>query len=337
MGLIGTSLGMAIRESRAKGVKITGHDKEPTNARTAQKKGAVDGVEWNLPKSVAEADVVIIATPVMAIKDVLETIGPHLRKGAVVTDTGSTKVDVLKWAEATLPKGINFVGGHPMAGKETSGPDGAESTLFKGAQYCILPGAGATGEAVQAVIAIAEAVGAKPFFIGNQEHDAFVAGVSHLPLVAASVLMAVAAKSPSWSEISRLAASGFRDTTRLASGDPAMNRDICVTNAKEIAPWIDRLIAELKLVRDYMNDMNEGALAKYFLLVNEQRERLLAGAVQAPGAGAKVAIPGAVEQLSSLVMGDALAKKSKAILGQYDKDGKGGKNGRIDEAKKGKR
>lgn len=334
MGLIGTSLGLALRETKAKAVKVTGHDKEPTNSRTAQKKGAIDGIEWNLLKSVADADMVIIATPVLAIKDVMESIGPHLRKGAVVTDTGSTKIDVLKWAADILPKEVSFVGGHPMAGKETSGPDSAESTLFNGAAYCILPGANANDQAIQAVVAVAEAVGAKPFFIGDQEHDAFVAGVSHLPLVVSSLLLACVARSPSWHEMARLAAGGFRDTTRLASGDPAMNRDICVTNAREIGPWVDRLIAELKQFRNYLGDMNEEAIGKHFLFSFEQRERWVSGASLTPNTGPKVQVPGAMQQLSSLMMGDVMARKTKALMDHYEKPGR---DGIQDRKKKDKR
>ena len=325
LGLIGTSMGMALRRSKGiAGLKITGHDREPQVVRAASKKGAVDSTEWGLPKTVRDADLVIIATPVMASKVVMEVIAPHLPEGCVVTDTASTKGDVLKWAEELLPEHVSFVGGHPLAGKESSGPEAAESTLFQDTNYCVIPGAGAKRESVQAVVNLAELVGAKPFFIDAHEHDSFVAGVSHLPIVLSSAMVASASKSPSWHEISRLAASGFRDVTRLASGDPEMNRDICLTNASEIAPWVDRLITELLEIRRNLQEGDGEALAEHFLSTYQEREKWVAGVTLGPRTGPSVEVPSAGEQMSSLFLGDLMAGKARALMKQYDqpKDGK---------------
>ncbi len=316
-------MGRALKQAKVEGLRIVGHDKEPTNASKAQKLGAVDKVEWNIIEATKDAGVVIVATPVMAIKDVMEAIGPHVKPGCVVTDTGSTKAQVLKWAEEILPKGVSFVGGHPMAGKETSGPENAEADLFRGAVYCVIPAKDAAPEAVQAVVGIAELVGAKPFFLSVGEHESFVAAVSHLPIVLSAALVSSTSKSPSWHEMSKLAASAYRDVTRLASGDPEMNRDICMTNRQEIVSWIDRMIAELLEFKRLMNE-NEKGLAQVFANVHEARERWVNHLIESPGGQASVGgLPSAGERLSSLLVGELLSKKGKAMMDRYEnKDGK---------------
>jgi prephenate dehydrogenase len=183
-----------------------------------------------------------------------------------------------------------------MAGKETSGPENAVPTLFKNAWYFIVPGASATEDAVREVVTIAESVGAKPHRVGPEQHDSFMAPISHLPLVVSSALMACVSRSGTWHEIAKLAAGGFESTTRLASGDPVMNRDICTTNAREIVSWIDRYIAELQALRQYLADGNEQAVAKFFLDVYEQRKPWMVGTVPGPGSGSKVELPGTMER-----------------------------------------
>ena len=137
MGLIGTSFGLALKKAKVRNIEIVGHDLEPTNSLKAQKRGALDRVERNIFSAIAGAKVIVLAIPVMAIKEIMELIGPFIEKGTIVTDTGSTKLQVINWANEILPVGINFIGGHPMAGREISGPDGADENLFSGAVYAI--------------------------------------------------------------------------------------------------------------------------------------------------------------------------------------------------------
>jgi prephenate dehydrogenase len=328
LGLIGTSLGLAIKQSKLEGLRLVGHDKEPTHSREAQKMGAVDQVEWNLLRAVKEADMVVIATPVLAIKEVMEQIAPALEQECVVTDTGSTKAQVLEWAAATLPKRASFVGGHPMAGKEESGPAAADAALFKDATYCIIPDPKAAPWAVQSVVTLVEAIGAKPFFMDAAEHDSFVAAVSHLPLAVSAALVASTTKSPAWHEMARLAASGYRDVTRLASGDPTMSRDICMTNAAEVAGWVDRLIESLLELRKNLQQKNEEGVARFFANSHEEREKWVAGVPLGPSAAGAVEIPKASEQLTQMFVGELLAKKSRALLAQYEKDGSKKRGGR---------
>ena len=250
-GLMGTSLALAIKSSNLK-VDIVGTDYDSAARSGAQKSGAFKKVESRLSNAIRGADVVVFATPIQAMREMMESAANDFEEGCVVTDVGSSKKVVLQWAEEVLPKHVSFVGGHPMAGKELSGPKNADGTMFKGKAYCIVPSVNAERAAVSSVTTIAEAIGAKPFFIGVDEHDSFVAAVSHLPFMMSVALMGTASKSANWDDIAQLASSGFSDLSRLASGDPVMHRDICVTNPEPIVAWMDSYIRELYELRNML-------------------------------------------------------------------------------------
>jgi prephenate dehydrogenase len=192
---------------------------------------------------------VIIATPVMSIRGILEQIANNLSPGCVVTDTASTKVQVMKWAEEYLPPEVSFIGGHPMAGKERAGIEAADDKLFHNCTYCLVKSSSATLKGVRLVVELVEQMEANPLFIDAAEHDNLVAGISHLPTLLSSALVLTTTKSAAWPQMSKLAAGGYRDLTRLASGNVEMNRDICQTNSQNIVRWIDNFIAEMSELR----------------------------------------------------------------------------------------
>ena len=313
MGLIGSSLGMALKKAQVS-AKIVGYDRERGVANRAQRAGASDSVETNPITAVKGARLVVLAIPIGAMPEVMQLIGPELDEGCVVTDTGSTKAAILRWAEEYLPETVSFVGGHPMAGKELSGPEAAEAGLFQGTTYCVLPSKGAKEEAVQSVVNLAEAVGAKAYFIDPVEHDSYVGAISHLPLVLSAVLVNVASGSPSWPEIARLASSGFRDTTRLASGVPQMSRDICITNPDGVVYWIDEFIKELYAFRGLVKEGGDIPLEKAFDDAWEARDRWLQKKVTAPSANPTVAIPTTAETMGGMVLGERAAGRVREML-----------------------
>lgn len=247
LGLIGGSLGLALRRAQI-AHELVGYDADPAAARAAQRRDAIDRVAGDLSAAVDGARLVILATPVLAMRDLLASLGPLLAPGCIVTDTASTKTAVLRWAAELLPA-VAFVGGHPMAGKETSGIAAAEETLFDGAVYCVVPPPDAPAEAVATVADLARAVGAEPYFLSPEEHDSYVAAVSHLPFLAATALVSTTAAASSWRDMAALAANGFRDASRLAAGDPVMYRDICATNREPILHWLDRYADRLGQIR----------------------------------------------------------------------------------------
>ena len=205
LGLIGGSIGLALRrwsEERKvdgrKPLEVIGFDPNLDHQRAAEKLGAVDKGAWDLAKAARDVDVVVLATPVNSMRDVMQDLVPHLQPGTIVTDTGSTKAEVLKWAAEILPRDVHFIGTHPMAGK-TQSIEGADADLFVGATGCVSPSVTASEEAVRTVLGLVSAAGAEPFFIDPDEHDAYVAGVSHLPFVLSAALMNAVSRDASWS------------------------------------------------------------------------------------------------------------------------------------------
>ncbi len=311
LGLIGGSLGMAIRAARLRDVEVVGYDQNGGVLGKARRLGAIDREARDLAQAVAGASVVIIATPILAIRQVMREATPHLSPGAVVTDTGSTKAAVLSWARELLPEGVHFVGGHPMAGKETQGIDNAQADLFRERAYCLCPDPQADEGAVRTVLGLVRLVGAHPLFIDPEEHDQYVAAVSHLPLVVATALFTLVRGSSGWQEMAPLAASGFRDTTRLASGDPEMSHDICLTNQEAILHWLDRMIGELYRYRALIA---EGGAELFETFARAQLERDAFMAKKIVGREPpQVELPDFKEALASLFIGRALSERVRRL------------------------
>ena len=248
MGLIGGSMGLALRQKRA-AADVIGYDLGREVCDRARRIGAVD--QWcdGLADAVRNAELVILATPVGAMHRLLQELATVLSPGTVVTDVASTKVQVISWAKELLPEDISFVGGHPMAGREVSGIDVADAALFRERIYCLTPTANTRPAAVSKVCSLVEMLGARVRFLDAAAHDEQVAGVSHLPFLASIALMNTVAEDSAWNDAAVLAASGFRDTARLAAGSPEMHRDICLTNSAAIVGWMDKYIESLQVLR----------------------------------------------------------------------------------------
>lgn len=249
-GLIGTSLGLALRERGKAGIEVIGHDRYHDVAKAALKRGAFHRITDMAKQAVEGADVVIFAAPLLAIQQLMADVAPAVPPTAVLTDTGSTKAEVLKWAQELLPNPAHFVGSHPMAGKTEFGPDAAEATLFDGARWIVVPGVTSTEAAIEVVENLAFTVGATKMVMDADEHDAYAAAISHVPMLSAVALFSLMRSSAAWPELSMMAAGGFRDTTRLAATDPTMAFDITVTNRTHILHWMDRLVDTLRDLRE---------------------------------------------------------------------------------------
>jgi prephenate dehydrogenase len=325
-GLMGTSLALALKGANVRELEVVGTDSDRRARNGAQKTGAFDRIEGHLASAVRDANLVVLATPVMAMKELMEVIGPELREGCVVTDMGSSKKVVLDWAEQYLPRHVDFVGGHPMAGKETSGPENADGSLFDNKVYCVIPSPRAQKAAVSEVTALAKAIGAQPFYIGVDEHDSFVAAASHLPFLLSVALVGCTSKSVNWEDIAQLAASGFGDISRLASGDPIMHRDICASNPEPIVAWIDAYIRELYQVRQMLTNENGPdieAIQEFFEQAAEARARWLAGDVIPMSTQSQIQsdLPSFSESMGTMFMGTrGLDVAKRMTRGEVDRD-----------------
>jgi prephenate dehydrogenase len=255
LGLIGGSMGLALRnwaktdEGQAANLELVDFDAKGKQKALADKMGIFHRYTTTPMDAVKDADIVIVSTPVMAVRDTFEDIRDHLKPGAIVTDTCSTKRQVMAWAKELLPTTVSFVGGHPMAGK-TASIEEADPNLFKGCTYCLMAAVGVREEALETVGRLVTIFEANPYFMDPAEHDSYTAAISHLPFLTAASLVNLAGTSPGWREMSRLASSGFQDTTRLAGGGIAMHLDICRTNSDSIIGWIDRYQQQLSELRN---------------------------------------------------------------------------------------
>ena len=311
LGLIGGSLGLAVKGARLDNLEVVGYDGEWGVGPKAQRLGAIDRATRDARSAARDAALVVIATPVLAIREVMEEIAPALREGCVVTDTGSTKAEVLRWAGEVLPGHVDFVGGHPLAGKEQSGIQAADARLFAGAAYCVVPHVNASELAINAVLSLVGIVGARPVFIDAEEHDSYVAAVSHLPLVLSVALFSLARNSQAWPDMAELAASGFRDLTRLASGDPNMSHDICITNREHILHWLDRMAGELSRYRELIRDKDE-ELFKALASAQLDRDTFLTKPPerrQPPAEEADILSSG--ERLASFLVGEQWVRRAR--------------------------
>lgn len=266
-GLIGASLGLALKR-QPKAPLVIGFDISAESRRNATRLRAVDRTAGNLVEAVRDAELVVIATPVRAVELVLREIAPFLPAGAVVTDTGSTKRTIVGWAREILPEQVSFVGGHPMTGRVTAGVTEASASLFEGTLYCLTPSARTDERALERVVRLVESLGAVPYFLEPDEHDALVAAISHLPYLLAASLMRSVATDRGWREASQLAAGGFATEVALAEGDPQVFADIALTNREHLVRHLDRLIGQLEEVRGLIAAGDELLLER---LVEAQR------------------------------------------------------------------
>lgn len=237
-GLIGGSIGRALR---ARGWQVTGRDADPARAHRALELGAIDEVgEGPL------AEVAFVATPAGEVAQVARALlAERGRDGLVVTDVSGVKAQVVEAVEHP-----RFVGGHPMAGSEQSGIEGADADLFVGATWALTPTRETDPAAYTTVAGVVSALGADVIALSPPDHDRLVAVVSHVPhLVAATLMNAASEGAKAHGALLRLAAGGFRDMTRVAAGQPTIWPDICADNAQAIVAGLDRLLGDLTELR----------------------------------------------------------------------------------------
>ena len=327
LGLIGGSVGLALKRGRLEGLEIVGHDAEWGVNGRARKLGAIDREARHSAEAAEGAAVVVIATPILQVKQVLEQIAPVLGEGAVVTDTASTKRDVVRWANELLPEGVHFVGGHPIAGKEQSGVEAADAALFEGRPWAITPSIHAAEEAIKTVENLVALVGATPVLIDAEEHDSYMAAVSHLPLLVSTALFSLVSQSRAWPELAAIAGPGFRDTTRLASSSPDLSHDICLTNQENLLHWLDRFAEELGRLRGLIEESGaQEGLVKAFATAQADRDAFLLSPPPKPEPERPADLLSAGERMMSFMVGEYVVRRTKEVEGlmREREQGKGG-------------
>ncbi|MEN6565736.1 MAG: prephenate dehydrogenase/arogenate dehydrogenase family protein [Veillonellales bacterium] len=274
LGLIGGSLGLAIRERSGKSITVIGCDRNPDTLRIAVERGAVDMVFPEPAEAVARADIIFLCTPVLQIVPLVKSVLPYAKPDVIFTDVGSTKEFLQKEIAAILPSGMQFIGGHPMAGREQSGITAADKNLFQDHWYILIPSAAASLAAVDTVAQIIRRTGAILTTMNESEHDRCAAVISHVPHVTAAALVNLLSSYPDEYNI-RLAGGGFRDTTRIASSNADMWADICLTNSTAIQECLVHLREILNTAMDAINRGDRQALREFFLSAKRRRDSLI--------------------------------------------------------------
>ncbi len=275
VGLIGGSLAMALRKKGMVG-EIVGVGRSIPNLELAAKLDVIDKFTTDPAAGVMGADLVVIATPVASMAEMMKKIAPYLKEGAIVTDVGSVKAAITKEAEGLLPSGVHFVGGHPIAGTEESGVCAAFPTLFEKHRCILTPTAKTDKEALKKITEIWEAAGSEVILMAAEKHDSILASVSHLPHVIAYSLVNTVDDVKDFEEsILNYSAGGFRDFTRIASSSPEMWRDICLINKEAVLDMITRFEKSLSKLKGYIKESNGHEIFKEFDKSKKARDSIV--------------------------------------------------------------
>jgi prephenate dehydrogenase len=269
-GLIGGSFSLALKQAGAVRT-VLGVGRNPARLTVARELGLIDrAVDWN---EAGQADCILLALPVGETEAVLNHLAPHLKAGAIVTDAGSTKVNVVVAARAALgARFVDFVPGHPIAGSEQSGPGAARADLYQGKKVVLTPQADTRPDALATVTALWQAAGAQVEMLDADLHDRVFAAVSHLPHLAAFALVDELAQRTDGDTFFRYAASGFRDFTRIAGSSPEMWRDIALANREAVLVELDAYLAALQALRNAVSAEDAEALLAIFSRARAARE-----------------------------------------------------------------
>ncbi len=269
VGLIGGSIGKALKSKGLAGT-VVGIGHRASSIDEALRRGAIDKGTLDAVKGVAGADLVVIATPVCLIPGIAKKISCSLKKGCIVTDAGSTKAEIVGSLERIFPKGVNFVGSHPLAGSEKRGIGFAQDNLFKGSVVIMTKTKKTKKPALAKLSGFWKSLGVGRIVIKSpEEHDRIVAEISHLPHIAAAAIVNTASDKSL-----EFASSGFKDTTRIAASDPGIWRDICVTNRKEILKALERYEKNIARLKKLIKSGSASRLSREFERSKARREKL---------------------------------------------------------------
>ena len=272
VGLLGGSLGLALRR-RKLAKEIAGYVRREVSIKECERAGATDYATTDLLAAVSGADLIVLCTPLSQMKPLMRQMLPAIKRGAIITDVGSVKGSVVRELESLVAKaGAHFVGSHPMAGGEKQGVLAARAELFECAVCVVTPTRKTNSVALRKVETLWKDVGARLLRASPDEHDAFVSRSSHLPHLMAATLANLVLDPKLPKEQALLCATGFRDTTRVASGSPEMWRDIAVTNRKQIGRALSGFIAELNKFQSALKRGDAKAIAKFYETAKQRRD-----------------------------------------------------------------
>lgn len=273
VGLLGGSLGAALRQRRLAD-SVTGFVRRAASVRECITAGVVDSATRDLHEAVEGAELIVLCTPISRMGPLFEQMLPALKKNVIVTDVGSVKATVVRDLEPLAARAkANFVGSHPMAGAEKMGVAAARADLFVGAICVVTPTLRSNQSAVRKVAALWKSVGSRVMQMAPARHDELVSRSSHLPHIVAGVL-ANLVLDPVWPrEQGLLCATGFRDSTRVASGSPEMWRDIEIANGKNLGKALSLFIRGLQKARRLIATKDPRLIEQFLAQAKSRRDQ----------------------------------------------------------------
>lgn len=274
VGLIGSSLSLALKKSGYV-KRVTGCGRSESNLQKGVELGVLDDYTLSIADAVSNADVVVVAVPLGAMRSTFESILPGLNSRTVLTDVGSAKASVVQDARSVLGTRFQqFVAGHPIAGSERSGVEAGSASLYQNRKIILTPEQDTDLDAIEVVSKMWLATGAQVETMNVEHHDIILAATSHLPHMLAFSLVSHLSKMGDQHEIFSYAAGGFRDFTRIASSDPVMWRDICLANGDALLELIEGYKNKLDEIADAIRDNNPDALFELFRDAKHTRDQL---------------------------------------------------------------
>lgn len=273
LGLLGGSLAMAIKRAGLP-VTLVGTSRRAATVKKALKRRLIDEGVLDHKAAVKGADLVFVCTPINRIVPTIREISSALKNGAIVTDVGSTKATIVSGAEKILKGRAFFIGGHPMAGTERTGLDAALPDLFVSRPYILTPTGNTNKRALGELEAFIKELKVKTIKFSPETQDKLVAGISHLPLVVATALVNAIASQKDNKKFASVASSGFRDTTRVASGDPELGVDIFLTNKNAVGSMISSFKKSLSTLEAKIRKGNKKEIRKLLSGAKKFRDRI---------------------------------------------------------------
>ncbi len=281
VGLIGGSLGLCLKDKMENNICITGLCRSQKSMDMAMKLGAVDYATADIEKVVKDADIVFLSPPVLQIVPMVEKILPYLKKGAILTDAGSTKQYIWQHLQKILPADVYYIAGHPMTGREKSGVTAAKKDLFVGKAYVIVEDTGAPKEAHEKLMSVLKYTEANFTTLDIAKHDRCASVISHVPHVTAAALVTLLNRSGDDLESCiKLIGGGFKDTTRIASSNADMWADICMTNSTAIVNNLKMLQSIIGEVITACENQDRQAVYDYFTASKARRDSILENAAK---------------------------------------------------------
>ncbi len=276
VGLLGASLAKACKEQGLAN-EILGYGRNRENLEKARTLKIIDYYSTDLSEAVKNADLIVLCTPVSAIAPLIQNMIADIRPGTLITDVGSVKDPIVREVEKLIPEGIYFIGSHPIAGGENSGLEASAANLYEGAQCIVTPTSKTDKKALDKISALWRAVGMDVTSLSPDEHDFIFGAVSHLPHIVAYALMNTlgALRTQNDHEVITFSGAGLKDITRIASSNPVMWRDICLSNRDHSLDLIDRFLVKLNEIRSIIEKGDGQGLENKFIAANKYRLKVI--------------------------------------------------------------